>query len=78
MTKDSWLVSAMIGFGKGAQFVMSEGMSFKEAQERAEEVVGLLAQGEWVRIGKVHVNPAMVSTVRVVRERETIRYETVY
>jgi hypothetical protein len=68
----------MIGHGKNAQYVMSGSMSMKEAEELAEEIVMQFLQGEWVRIGHTYVNPDAVSTLRVVREKETIRYETAY
>lgn len=64
----------MVGYGKTAQFLMSEKMSFKEACELAEELVADCENGEWITVGHTYANPHRVSTIRVVKERENDRF----
>lgn len=76
MSKDKWMVSAMIGTGRGAQYVMSDTMTYGEAKECLEDLADRFAEGDWTRIGTTYVNPRYVSTLRIVRERETaLRFE---
>ena len=69
MNKDKWLVSVMIGFGRSAQFVMTDGMSYCEAYEFAEEIIQRAEDGHWIEIGHTFINPANITTIRVVKER---------
>lgn len=68
--KEKWLVSVMIGFGRSAQYLMTDRMGFEEAQEMLEDIVRDLERGRWVEVGNTYVNPAQVTTVRVVKERD--------
>jgi hypothetical protein len=66
----------MIGTGRGAQYVMSDPMTYVEAKKHLEDLVDCFAEGDWTRIGTTYVNPRHVSTLRIVRERATaLRFE---
>lgn len=72
--KEAWLVSVMVGYGKTAQYLMSDTMAFKEACKLAEELVDRCENGEWILVGHTYANPHKVSTIRVVKERENTRF----
>ena len=60
----------MVGYGKTAQYLMSDTMTFNEACDLAEEMVATCEGGEWILVGHTFANPNKVTTIRVVKERE--------
>lgn len=68
--KEIWLVSVMVGFGKSAQYLMTDSMTYEKAQELAEEIVCDCEDGRWPKVGSTYANPGSITTVRVVKERE--------
>ena len=68
--KEAWLVSVMVGFGKSAQYLMTESMTYEKAQALAEDIVCDCEDGRWPRVGSTFANPHSITTVRVVKERE--------
>jgi hypothetical protein len=75
--KEAWLVSVMVGYGKTAQYLMSDTMTFNEACDLAESLVSDCENGEWILVGHTFANPNRVTTIRVVKERETERFNKV-
>ena len=71
--RETWLVSVMVGYGKAAQYLMSEKMTYDEACDLADEMVAKCENGEWITVGHTYVSPRTVTTVRVVKEREDDR-----
>lgn len=67
-----WLVSVMVGYGKSAQFYMTEEMTYDEAMDTAEDIVDSCEEGKWIRIGSTYMNPRCITTVRVVKTKSTI------
>lgn len=67
-----WLVSVMVGYGRSAQFYMTEEMTYDEAMDTAEDIVEDCEEGNWVKIGTTYMNPGSITTVRVVKTKSTI------
>lgn len=47
----------MVGYGKAAQYLMSDKMTFDEACDLADEMVAKCENGEWITVGHTYVNP---------------------
>ena len=70
MNERGWLVSVMIGYGRSAQYLMTEHMSREDAASLAENYVKDAEDGLWPLVDGTYVNPASITTVRVMRARE--------
>ena len=70
---EGWLVSVMVGHGKGAQYFMTEGMPYDKAQSTANRFVENCEDGIWIRVDRTFINPKNVNTIRVLHEKEGLR-----
>lgn len=70
MSERGWLVSVMIGYGRSAQYIMTEHMSREDAVRLAEGYVKDAEDGLWLFVDGTYVNPASITTVRVMKARE--------
>lgn len=69
--REAWLVSVMVGFGRSAQFLMTEPMTYERANDTAERMVEDCEDGEWLKVGLTYANPSAITTIRVVKERDS-------